>query len=129
MYKFHYDYVCHKYDAKLLFTNTDSLFYEIKSENLYEKSFKDRDLFDFSGYPINSKYHHNTNKKIICKMKDEFNGVKISEFDGLKSKMYSLISIDDREVNKVKGINKKLRHEEYVDVLFNKKSCYTYESM
>ena len=35
--------------------------------------------------------------------------------------MYSLISVDDRKVNKAKGINKKLRHEEYVDVLFNKK--------
>ena len=35
--------------------------------------------------------------------------------------MYSLISVDDKEVNRAKGINKKLRHEEYVDVLFNKK--------
>ena len=55
-------------------------------------------------------------------MKDEFNEVKISEFVGLISKMYSLISADDREVNKAKGINEKLRHEEYVVVLFNKKS-------
>ena len=54
-------------------------------------------------------------------MKDEFNGVKIIEFVGLKSKMYSLISVDDREVIKAKGINKKLRYEEYVDALFNKK--------
>ena len=54
-------------------------------------------------------------------MKDEFNGVKIIEFVRLKSKMYSSISVDDREVNKAKGINKKLRLEEYVDVLFNKK--------
>ena len=54
-------------------------------------------------------------------MKDEFNGVKIIEFVGLKSKVYSWISVDDREVNKTKGINKKLRHEEYVHVLFNKK--------
>ena len=54
-------------------------------------------------------------------MNYEFNGVKIIEFVGLKSKMYSLISVDDREVNKAKGINKKLRHEECVDVLFNKK--------
>ena len=53
-------------------------------------------------------------------MKDEFNGLKIIEFVGLKTKMYSLISVDDREVNKAKGINKKLRHKEYVDVLFNK---------
>ena len=35
--------------------------------------------------------------------------------------MYSLISVNDRGVYKAKGINKKLRHEEYVDVLFNKK--------
>ena len=40
-------------------------------------------------------------------MKDEFIGTKISEFSGLKSKMYSLISTDDKEVNKAKGINKK----------------------
>ena len=53
-------------------------------------------------------------------MKDEFNEVKILKLDGLKSKMYSLISVDDREENKAKRINKKLRHEEYVDVLFNK---------
>ena len=35
--------------------------------------------------------------------------------------MYSLISDDDKEVNKAKEINKKIRHKEYVDVLFNKK--------
>ena len=36
MYKFHFDYVCNKYDAKLLFTDTDSLVYEINSEDVYE---------------------------------------------------------------------------------------------
>ena len=35
--------------------------------------------------------------------------------------MYSLNSVDDKEVNKAKGINKKLRHKEYHDVLFSKK--------
>ena len=33
-------------------------------------------------------------------MKDELNGVKIVEFVGLKSKMYSLISSDNKEINK-----------------------------
>ena len=51
-------------------------------------------------------------------MKDGFNGVKIDEFVGLKSKMYSLISFDGKEV---KRVNLKLRYKEYVDVLFNKK--------
>ena len=61
------------------------------------------------------------NKKAIGKMKDEFEGRIISEFIGLKSKMYSLISVDDEEVTKAKGVNKKIRHTEFVDVLFNKK--------
>ena len=42
--------------------------------------------------------------KKLGKMKDEFNGNKIDEFVGLKSKMYSLIS-SDWKVNKVKGVN------------------------
>ena len=46
------------------------------------------------------------------KMKDEFNGNKIDEFVGLKSKMHSLIS-DDWEVNKAKGVSLKLRHKGY----------------
>ena len=54
-------------------------------------------------------------------MKDELNGVKIVEFVGLKSKLYSLIAENDKEVNKAKGVNLKLRHKEYVDGLFNKK--------
>ena len=50
MYKFHYDYVCNKYDAKLLlFTDTASLVYEVNSEDVYEQCFIDRKLFDFSG--------------------------------------------------------------------------------
>ena len=119
MYKFHYDYVCNKYDAKLFLTDTDSLVYKIDSKDIYEQCLKDRRLLDFSGYPITSKYYASTNKKVLGKMKDEFNGVKIVEFVGLKSKIHSLISDDDREVNKAKGINKKLRHEVYVDALFN----------
>ena len=40
-------------------------------------------------------------------MKDVFKGRIISEFVGLKSNMYSLISVDDEEVTKAKGVNKK----------------------
>ena len=78
-------------------------------------------LFDFGGYPRDSKYYVSANKKVLGKIKEEFNGVKLFKFVGLKSKMYSLISADDKKVNKAERINKKLRHEEYVDALFSKK--------
>ena len=47
MYKFHYEYVKNKFDAKLLFTDTDTLVCEIKGEDVCEKSFQDKELFDF----------------------------------------------------------------------------------
>ena len=121
MYQFHYDYVLKKFNAKLLFTDLDSLVYEIKNGNVYEQCFKDRDLFDFSGYPKDSIYFDDSNKKVLGKMKDELNGSKIDEFVGLKIKMYSLLARNDKEVNKAKGVNLKLKHKEYGDALFGKK--------
>ena len=78
-------------------------------------------MFDFRDYPLDSKFFDSVNKKVIGQMKDEFKGKTISEFVELKSKMYSLISVNDEEVTKAKGVNKKIRHKEFVDVLFNKK--------
>ena len=72
----------------MLFTDTDSLVYEIKNGNVYNQCFKDKHLFDFSGYPKDSVYYCDLNKKVLGKMKDELNGVRIVEFVGLKSKMH-----------------------------------------
>ena len=122
MYDFHYGYFKNKFNGKLLFTDTDNLVYEIKEVNdIYEKIYSDRDLFDFSDYLKNSKFYDVTNKKVIGKMKDELSGKVISEFIGLKSKMYSLISVDNEEKIRAKGVNKRLKHSEFVDALFNKK--------
>ena len=74
MYQFHYKYAKNKFDAKLLFTDTDSLVYEIKSEDVYEECFKDRNLFDFSEYPVDLKFYDSTNKKVLGKMKDNSKG-------------------------------------------------------
>ena len=48
MYYFHYNFVKKNFSAELLCTDTDSLTYEIKSENVYKKLFKWKDLFDFN---------------------------------------------------------------------------------
>ena len=50
MYQFHYNYVLKAFDAKLLFTDTDSLVYEVKGSNVCDQCFKDKHLFYFSGY-------------------------------------------------------------------------------
>ena len=90
MHNFHYNFIKKNFNAELLFTDTDSLSDEIKSENVYQEFFKWKDLFDFSNYSKDSKFFNETDKKVIGKMKDEFGAVTVSEFVGLKSKMYSI---------------------------------------
>ena len=62
MYDFHYNFIKKNLDAKLLFTDTDSLTYEIKSENVYEEFFEWKYLFDFSNYSKDSKFFDVTKK-------------------------------------------------------------------
>ena len=89
MNQFHYDYVLKTFNSvKLLFTDTDTLVYEIKNSSVYDQCFKDKHLFDFSGYPKDSVYYDGLNKKMLGKMKDELNGARIVEFVGFESKMY-----------------------------------------
>ena len=93
MYEFHYDYIKNKYDnnSKLLFTDADSLLYEIKIRDVYEDFSKDKEMFDFSSYSAKSKYYDDSNKLVDGKIKDESGGVTIKEFVGLlKSKDVSL---------------------------------------
>ena len=67
MYDFHYNFIRKNFDAELLFTNTDSLPYEIKSENVYEEFFKWKDLFEFSNYSKDSKFLMRLIKKLLKK--------------------------------------------------------------
>ena len=58
-------------------------------------------MFDFSNYSKYSKFFDATNKKVIDKMKDEFGGVIVNEFVGLKSKMYSITKTGIYEIDKI----------------------------
>ena len=122
MYDWHYNYFVKKFNCNLLFTDTDSLVYEIRGvDDICEKIYEDKDLFDFSDYSKESKFYDNKNKRVIGKMKDEMGGKIVSELMGLKSKMYSLIKVDDEEKIRKNGVNKKLKYNQVSDVLFNKK--------
>ena len=84
MYEFHYYYLNNKYDnSRLLFTDTGSLMYEIKTENVYEYFSKDREILGFRNYSAKSKYD-DSNKLVAGKMEDETEGITIEEFVGLK---------------------------------------------
>ena len=128
MYDFHYNYIKKKYGdkAKLLFTDTDSLAYEIKAEDVYQDFFNDKFKFDNSDYSESSSFYDKTNKKVIGKFKDEAAGVPICEFVGLRSKMYSYMKDDLNGGKTAKGIKKgviknNITHENYKETLFNKK--------
>ena len=107
MYGFHYNYIKSKYGdrAKLLFTDTDSLCYVIETDDVYEDLFRDRELFDNSDYKKYSKFYFYENKKVIGKFKDEAAGHPITEFVGLKSKMYSYV-IEGKNHKTAKGVKK-----------------------
>ena len=63
MYEFHYGYIKNKYGNKLrsLFIDTDSLVYEIETENVYDNFSKNEEMFHFSNYSSKSKYYDDSN--------------------------------------------------------------------
>ena len=106
IYDFHYNYIKQKYGdkAKLLFTDTDSLMYEIETEDFYKDISVDVERrFDISDYPpdhpsgIPSGFH----KKVLGMFKDEVGVKVIDEFVGLGAKLYSYKMSEDEERKKI----------------------------
>ena len=125
MYNFHYEFIKKEYGdrAKLLMTDTDSLTYQIETEDLYKDMNDNKEHFDFSDYNKNHFCYDTTNKKVLGKFKDETNGVPISEFVGLRSKMYSMKLSNEKEKMTGKGIKRqalinKIHHSDYKRCLF-----------
>ena len=128
MYDFWYNYIKKKYknSAQLQMTDTDSLLFSCETEDIYNDMKASMDYFDTSDYPKEHALHSDINKKVLGKMKDETNGKPISEFVGLRSKMYSFLC-DEKEEKRAKGIakatvKKDLKHVNYKDTLFNETS-------
>ena len=104
MYDFHYNIMKKKYgdDCKLLFTDTDSLCYEVKTDDFYKDMYENREHYDLSD--VVGEYHDDANKKTVGKMKLEYPNDVITEFIGLRSKMYSIKLDSDKKEKKAKGI-------------------------
>jgi len=111
VYKFHYHYMVSKYSpdrCRLLFMDTDSLTYEVQTDDIYEDMKPvAEEMFHCSHYPISHPLYSETNKKRVGCWKDV----------GLRAKLYSISSAKSNKV-KAKGISKshkihKLRHETF----------------
>ena len=111
----------------MILTDTDSLLYHIKTEDIYKDMLDHLDLFDTSDFDKDHFLYSNKNKKIVGKMKDETHGIPIEEFVGLRPKMYSVKykengMITEKKTAKsiVKHVTKReITHEDYKDCLFN----------
>jgi hypothetical protein len=141
MYDFHYNECMKQWpngQARLVLTDTDSLLYEIETEDVYDDILKNPTLrawFDTSNYPLDHPLHSFDNEMVIGKMKDECsgkdkNGIRhlkiMCDVVGLRAKMYSYHVYDPttgefKDTRKAKGIQRAaietISHQDYIDQL------------
>ena len=131
MYRFYYGYAKKKWEGlKVLCTDTDSLIYEIETEDVFADTAGDVfDWFDTSGYSkdhpaVEIGFPVGKNKNVPGMFKDECGGKMMKEFAALRSKCYSVLMDDEGNKKKCKGVKKnvvekELCHEDYKTVLFS----------
>ena len=131
MLEFHYNWIKARYPSlrsELIFTDTDSLCYVIRTRDIYADMMADADQFDWSEYPVNHPAFtgktdeevselRKRNKKKIGKMKDECNGMAVDSVVCIRAKCYSIM-MGANTAMKCKGIGKtavkqQLTHESY----------------
>lgn len=146
--EYHYDFIKEQYPGSkstLVFTDTDSLLYEIETEDIYADMRQHHEQFDLSNYsnehPIfkndtadTIRWLKKKNMKVVGKMKDEAGGEAILEFVGLRAKVYAFLqeSLYDKRIvesKKLKGIKKsvvkkKIHFEHYKNCLFSGRDYY-----
>lgn len=126
LYKFHYDFMKNKYNthAKLCYTDTDSLLYHVYTDDFYKDIKNDLTKFDTSNFDDNNPYGMpKLNAKVPGLFKDELGGSIITEFVGLRAKLYCLKSFKTT-IKKAKGVTKpvtnRLEIYDYKRALYSK---------
>lgn len=137
MFDFHYNYMLKEFGAEnidLLFTDTDSLVYEIRTPiTEHYKNLINKGVLDTSSYKIDNKLKElqTIKNNQIGKMKCEVGNNIITEFVGLRSKMYSYKLLNDKPEDKhlkLKGINRNalsnISFDDYYNALFGDSKYY-----
>ena len=129
MYDWYYNTLKRKYGSNciLLYTDTDSLLVDLKTQDVYADMESMKTHYDFSDYQLFSEQ----NKNAISKFKDECSGTPIPEYVGLHPKMYSILRADELLIKKAKGVKKyvitrQINFANYKDAVFNQKT-YSHE--
>ena len=125
MYDFYYNLLKPTYPeggVHLLYTDTDSFILHFRTDDIYDDIKKTSCHYDTSNYPADHPAFSNTNKKVVGKFKDELGGKLLTEFVGLRSKMYSYAGEECGK--RAKGVKKSVLkkaivHEDYRTCLFS----------
>lgn len=138
MFDFHYNFMIKEFGIEnidLLFTDTDSLVYEIRKPiKDHYKNLINKGVLDTSGYKVDNELLElkTTKNNQIGKMKCDLGNNIITEFVGLRSKMYSYKLLNDKEEDKhlkLKGVNRKalsnISFNDYYNALFGDSEYYS----
>ena len=125
LYRVHYEEIGPLIDkkARVLYRDTDSPFYEIETDDIYEDLVQLKHVLDLSDYPKDHHLHSELNKKVPLKLSDELNGDIVMEAVFLKPKSSSVKTLQTVKQN-AKGVSKHvkktLHHDKFKDVLKSK---------
>ena len=106
--EFYERWLLHFPKTTLLFTDTDSFCVAVEHPDVYAEMATFKDWFDFSEYPVDHPLYDETNRKVIGKFKDELHVACMTQFVGLRPKLYSFEYVDAngqvKSKNTAKGV-------------------------
>ena len=125
MYNFYYNHLKKNYgdNIRLLYTDTDSVIIHVTTDDMYCDMQANISDYDTSNYPADHPLFSTANKKVIGKFKDELGGKVVTEFVGIRPKMYSYTG--EESGKRAKGVKKSvlkktITHNDYRTCLFEK---------
>ena len=123
-YEYHYSIFKPIFEGniKLCYSDTDSLIYEIMTNNFDNDFKKIKKFFDLSNLNESNKLYSVKNKKKLGFMKLETGDQIIKEFIALKAKLYSILFDDGQNLKRCKGLQnavlkKFITHNYFKEVL------------
>ena len=110
MYDFWYNQIKAEYGdkASLLYTDADSLLFQVQTEDVYADMRKSTEEYDFSDYPKDHACYSTENKKVVGKFKGECKGRPVTEFVGLRPKMHYVLEVMGTTSGKLRAFRKQL---------------------